>query len=206
MKMGVAVLGLPALLVMGCGDKLITLRYAPNFSAPPLVGAAPLTIFPFSDQRGSEGEQSPYRVGGVYGGYGNRLNKVKSDSSWQQALVRALVAGFRARGVETAGVEDRAWGPGAPVVTPFVLTGEIRNFSVESRWTTSAHISGPVRLLDAQGAILVEKLVSEREVPGMGHGVFKTEGGLEEAMNDALAGFVLRVVTDPDIASKLRRP
>ncbi len=49
---------------------------------------------------------------------------------------------------------------------------EIRNFSVESRWTTTAHISGVVGLVDAAGKVPVEKAVSEREVPGMWHGVF----------------------------------
>jgi len=188
---------------VACADKSTTLRYAPDFSAPPLTSASPVTVFPFADLRGDEGEANPYRVGGVYGGYGNRVSKVMSSSPWQQALVRALTAGLKARGIDVTAVEDRVWGIGVSMTTPLALTGEIRNFSVESRWTTTAHISGVVRLVDAEGKVLVEKAVSEREVPGMGHGVFKTEGGLEEAMNDALAGFVAKIATDPDITVRL---
>src|SRR5437867_9394205 len=37
-----------------------------------------ITVFRFVDARGDEGDKGdPLRVGGVYGGYGNRISKVK---------------------------------------------------------------------------------------------------------------------------------
>ncbi len=194
---------LVGLATSGCADKHITVRYDQEASLGTLAGAAPITIFQFADRRGSEGDQDPYRVGGVYGGYGNRLSKVMTDTPWQRTLVRALAAGFRARGVETATAEDREYNPGGSFATPLALGGEIRNFSTESRWSTSAHISGILRLYDAKGTVLVEKLISERETWGIGAGVLMGSEPLEETLNKALAGFVRKVVTDPDLSAQL---
>lgn len=197
---------LVGLAVSGCADKRVTVRYDQGASLGTLAGAVPITIFQFADRRGSEGDQDPYRVGGVYGGYGNRLSKVMTDTPWQRTLVRALAAAFKARGVETTTAEDREYNRnnrGSSFATPLALGGEIRNFSTESRWSTSAHISASVRLYDAKGTVLIEKIISERETSGMGAGVFMASEPLEETLNKALAGFVRKVVTDPDLSAQL---
>ena len=131
------------------------------------------------------------------------MSKIMTDTPWQRTLVCALAAGFKARGVETATVEDREYNRDSSFPTPLALGGEIRNFSTESRWSTSAHIGGIVRLYDAKGTVLVEKLISERETWGMGAGVFMASEPLEETLNKALAGFVRKVVIDPDLSAQL---
>lgn len=190
-------------LGIGCADRMVTLRYVPESTSATLANAHAITVFKFSDRRGSEGDNDAYRVGGIYGGYGNRLAKVMTDTPFQATLVRALTAGFQARGIQATGVEDRELAIGVAFKTPLALAGEVRNFSTESRWGTSSHIGGIIRLYDAQGSVLVEKMISERETTGLGSGVFASAEGLEEPMNKALRGFVQKVVTDPDITARL---
>ena len=201
----VVALGLVGLATAGCADKRITVRYEPATAMDTLTGAVPITIVQFADRRGSEGDQDPYRVGGVYGGYGNRLSKIITDTSWQRTVVRALAAGFRARGVETATADDQEYKQGSAFATPLALGGEIRNFSTESRWSTSAHISGIVRLYDVKGTVLVEKTISERETWGIGAGVLMAAEPLEATLNKALEGFVRKVATDPELSAQLTR-
>jgi len=192
------------LLLTGCADKRIALIYAPDASAAPLTGAQPITVFAFNDARGAEGDQDPYRVGGVYGGYGNRLSKVMVDTPFNETVVNALVAAFVARKVDAQGRPAQAYGPGATVTTPLVLTGDMKNFSTEARYTNSAHISGVVRVLRADGGVLLEKEISERERTNYGGGGVLTDtDDLAAALNAALARWVLKVVTDPDIAARL---
>ncbi len=196
-----ATLLIASALAAGCADKHVTLEYQQQSGLPPLASPKALTIFPFSDRRGSEGDHDPLRVGGVYTHYGNRVAKVMTGTPWSRTLAEALAEGFRARGVKST-VEGREFAPGSPVATPLALAGEIHNFSTESRWSTEAHISGTVRLYDRKGALLVEKTISDRETVGIG-GPLKRERVLEEALNRALAQFVSKVVTDPEIAGKL---
>jgi hypothetical protein len=189
-------------IVTACADKSVTLRYQPDPALEPLANAGSLAVFRFTDQRGSEGDQDPFRVGGVYGGYGNRLSKVMTDTPWQRTLAHAIADGFKARGVQAV-AEDREYSPGVSFTTPFALGGEVRNFSTESRWSTSAHISAAVRIYDAKGAILVEKRISDRETWGLGAGILMSEEPLEDTLDRALAGFVRKIVLDPDISSAL---
>ncbi len=196
-----AALLIASALAAGCADKHVTLEYQQQSGLPPLVSPKAVTIFPFSDRRGSEGDHDPLRVGGVYTHYGNRIAKVMTGTPWSRTLAEALAEGFRARGVK-ATVENRGFAPGIAVATPMALAGEIHNFSTESRWSTSAHISGTVRLYDRKGALLVEKTISDHETVGIG-GPLKREKVLEEALNKTLAQFVSKVVTDPDITSRL---
>jgi hypothetical protein len=168
--------------------------------------ARQLTVFKFTDRRGTEGDEGdPFRVGGVYGGYGNRLAKVMTGISFQRTLNEALVAGFKARGVDATGIPDRELGFGVIFETPLALGGELRNFSTESRWSKSAHISGILRLYDRRGAVLVEKRVSARDQGGLGAGVFASSEPLEELMKEALREFVRMVVTDAEERSSDRR-
>lgn len=193
-----------ALLLVGCADRMVTLRYQPDSKIQPLPAARQLTIFKFSDRRGTEGDkEDSFRVGGVYGGYGNRLAKVMTGTPFQRTLNEALVAGFKARGVEATGIPDRELAVGVLFETPLALGGELRNFSTESRWSKSAHISGILRLYDRRGAVLVEKRVSARDQGGLGAGVFASSEPLEELMNEALREFVLMVVMDPDLAAQI---
>ena len=189
-----------AALAAGCADRQVTLQYQQS-GLPPLAAANAVTIFQFTDRRGSEGDHDPLRVGGVYTRYGNRVAKVTTGTPWPRTLAEALAEGFRARGVK-ATVENREFASGITVATPLALAGEIHNFSTESRWSTSAHISGIVRLYDRKGALLVEKTISEKETTGIGIAL-KRAKPLEEALNKSLAQFVSKVVTDPDITSKL---
>lgn len=186
---------------VGCADRMVTLRYQRDPRIQPVPAARQLTIFKFADRRGSEGDEGdPFRVGGIYGGYGNRFAKVMTGTPFQRTLNEALVVGFKARGVEATGIPDRELAVGVRFETPLALGGELRNFSTESRWSKSAHISGILRLYDRRGAVLVEKRVSARDQGGLGS--FSAEP-LEELMNEALREFVRMVVMDPDLAAQI---
>jgi hypothetical protein len=188
-----------------CADKQVTVRYQPDPTLERLTAPNALTIFNFSDQRGSEGDHDIFRVGGVYVGFWTRLVKVMTDTPWPRTLSRALADGFTARGVPVP-IAYPVFPPGPTFPTPFALAGEIRNFSTEFRFGTSAHISGDVRLYDRQGSILVEKRISERQTWDLEMGAGTSEDALQATLNRALAGFVSRIVTDPDIDGVLTRP
>jgi hypothetical protein len=71
----------------GCADRLVMLRYTPP---PAHARLGPeLVILPFVDARGKEGDQGDtQRVGGLYGGYGNRIAKVMLTEPWSNRAVR----------------------------------------------------------------------------------------------------------------------
>ena len=94
-------------VLTGCADRTVRLLYT---SPAPSASLAPrLVVGPFQDVRGNEGDDGdPYRVGGIYGGYGNRLAKVMVTAPWPPALTAALVAEFRAQGVDAVAAEGPA--------------------------------------------------------------------------------------------------
>jgi hypothetical protein len=183
-----------------CADKQVTLRYQPDPALERWTAPPALTIFDFSDQRGSEGDQDIFRVGGVYLGVWTRLLKVMTDTPWPRTLSRALAEAFVARGVPVT-IAYRAFPAGNAFTTPFALTGEIRNFSTEFRFGTSAHISGVVRLYDRQGPLLVEKRMSERQTWDIEMGAATSDAALQATLNRALAGFVSKIVTDQTLTA-----
>ena len=185
-------------LATACADKTITLQYRPDPQIAALAGLQPLTIFKLTDRRGDEGDRDPYRVGGVYGAYGNRAWRVMVTTPFQTVLLDALVAGFKSRGVAVIREEGES-SAGLSFSTPLALAGEIRNFSAETRFTNTAHVSGIIRLLDRQGAMLVEKEVSARAQGGPSF----VNTPLETLLNDALGDFVRKIVTDQDIAARM---
>jgi hypothetical protein len=171
------------MLLAGCADKTIRLTYSPP--APSQSLAPRLVIGPFQDVRGNEGDHGDaYRVGGVYGGYGNRLAKVMLASPWPPAFVAALAAEFQAQGVDASAAESSA-GP----TDAYRLGGDVRNFSTESRWGRAAHIGVTFRL-------------DVKESSGLGS--FDAEA-LQELLNRAFARFVREVATDPEIRGALTR-
>jgi len=202
----IVILGVVAITTVGCADKRETLSYQPSPNLAPIGQPQPLTIRGFNDRRGDESDGDPTRVGGIYGGYGNRPSKVMADSPLILTLLNALADGFKARGVPVT-VMVAPFAPGSALSRGPILTGDLKNFSTEARFTNSAHISAIVRLYGPAGALLVEKEVSERvrSDQGGGAGVFTDVGDLQRIMNEALAKFVERVVTDPEIAPRLGR-
>jgi len=189
----------------GCVDKQVVLRYQPDSTLERLTASNAVTIFNFSDQRGTEGDHDIYRVGGVYVGLWTRLVKVMTDTPWPRTLSRALADGFAARGVPVT-IAYQAFPSGPTFQTPFALAGEIRKFSTEFRFGTTAHISGDIRLYDRHGSILFEKRISDRQTWDMEMGAGTNEEALQATLNRALAGFVYKIVTDPDIDGILTRP
>jgi uncharacterized lipoprotein YajG len=183
------------LLLAGCADKTIRLSYSPP--APSQSLAPRLIIGPFQDVRGNEGDHGDaYRVGGVYGGYGNRLAKVMLASPWPPTLSAALAAEFRAQGVDAVAAEA------APVPgDAYRLGGDVRNFSTESRWGRQAHIGVTVRLLAPDNRPLVEKRIDVKESGGMGS--FDADA-LQELLNRVFARFVRDVAADTEIRGALR--
>lgn len=182
-------------LLTACADKTIVLSY----QAPPSAAAdgPRLAILPFNDRRGKEGDEGdPLRVGGIYGGYGNRLVKVMATRPWPPLLITALVAEFRAAGV------DAAAGPLPAAGDAFALDGDIRNFSTESRWGRGAHVSGHVQLKAPGGTALVQKRFEVRE-SGYNWNNFN-EDVLQGLLNAAFAKFVRAVATDAEIQAGLR--
>lgn len=188
-----------ALVAAGCASShTITLSYDAPISARASQRPT-LIIGPFEDVRGNEGDHGdPFRVGGIYGGYGNRLAKVMVARPWPPQLREALAAEFRAVGVETLVSDQVAAATGDP---PLILGGEIRNFSTESRWGREAHIGVIVRIRSPE-RVLVEKRVDVRE-SGYHWNNFNTEI-LEALLNRVFAQFVRTVATDPDLAAALR--
>jgi len=200
------VLAIPVLWLTACADQMVTLRYAPDAEIQKLPSAQAMTVFRFVDARGDEGDHGdPTRVGGTYGGYGNRLSKVKASTSWSETLVQGLTDGLAQRGVQTVTVMERVYAPGdAPVSTPLILCGEIRNFSTEQRWTLQSHVSGVVRLYDQQGALLLEKRISARtSIMDADSKASSSPVPLEILLNETLQKFVRAVVTDPEITQRL---
>jgi hypothetical protein len=194
------------IVVSGCADRQVALRYgAPDLPRIPNAGA--LTVFPFVDGRGEEGDSDPYRVGGVYGRYGNRVSKVKVATPFARTLADALGAAFRARGVDVTMAAGGPYQPRATTfTTPFALAGELRDFSTEARFTTAAHVHGTVRLYGRDGAVLYEREVSERDSEGFRlSGLFTSTDRLEEVLNKALAQFVKVVADDPALSAALSR-
>jgi hypothetical protein len=178
----------------GCGgSRIITLSYA-----PPVVASTTgprLVILPFDDRRGDEGDEGdPYRVGGIYARYGNRLAKVMVTRPWPPQLREALAAEFRAAGVEATIADVRE--PGA-----FSLAGEVRNFSTESRLGREAHIAVILRLRNPQGQPF-EKRIDVRESSGYHRDPWNTYL-LEGLLNKAFAEFVKMVASDPEIRAAL---
>jgi hypothetical protein len=199
MQAGVLLTSFVVLLTSGCADRTITLAYTPPRPADTL--SSTLTVFRFADQRGNEGDHGdPFRVGGIYGGYGNRLSKVMVTQPWPPRLVSALVAEFRAAGVDAVGTDQL---PVNPPVDRAWLEGDIRNFSTESRWGREAHVSALVRLRGPGGGVVVAKKI-KAVVSGYNLNNFDTDI-LESLLNRAFAEFVRKVATDPDIRKELQR-
>jgi hypothetical protein len=193
-------------LLGGCADKVIQLRYEPDAKIERLPGAQAVTVFRFIDARGDEGDEGDsLRVGGTYGGYGNRVSKVMAASPWPDTLVQSLTGGLAQRGVQAIAVPDKPYSPGMPATTPLILTGEVRNFSTEARWTFQSHVSGIVRLYDQQGTLLLQKPISAKTnlsdldspVPA------NTIDPLQPLLNVTLQKFIRAVVTDPEITARL---
>jgi len=184
------------LLCVGCADKTVRLTY--TAPAPSRSLAPRLVIGPFQDVRGNEGDHGdPHRVGGVYGGYGNRLAKVMIASPWPPVLASALAAEFRAQGVDAVAADS------SPVPRDaFRLDGAVRNFSTEARWGREAHIGVTVRLLSPEKRPLVEKRIDVRE-SGYSLNNFNADI-LEELLNRAFAKFVRDVAADAEIRGALR--
>lgn len=206
----VAGMALAAVLLTACAypDGIVRLRYAPDPNIERLATAQVVTVFRFADARGDEGDNNPLRVGGVYNGYGVRVQKFVTPAPWPEALVEHLTAGFAQRGVLAVAVSERTYAPGTPVSTPLVLAGEIRNFSTEGRNMfvpiLAAHVSGIIRLYDEQGSLLVEKRVSARARPGAEMVPASQLLSLyENLLNEAVQHFVRQVVTDPDLTQRL---
>jgi hypothetical protein len=192
-------------LLAGCADLKVNLQYAPDTTIGSLTTGAPVTVFRFTDARGSEGDKGDvYRVGGVYNGYGMRLAKILSPTPWPEALVRDLGAALTERGVKVTLVEDRTYEKGTAVTTPLVLTGEIHNFSTENRWAGYlAHVSGVVRLYDQSGTLLSERPISARLRPtDEEYQTANPQQLLERMLNRAVAEFVHQVVTDPELTQR----
>ena len=186
-------------------DQTVRLRSHPDPRIERLAGAQPLTVFRFADRRGDEGDGDPYRVGGMYDGYGSRLARVLSDTPWPDALVESLVAAFTERGVEATAAPDREFVPGATAVsTPLAVAGEIHNFSTETRWTLQAHVSGIVRLYDGAGNLLLARSVSAR-IPRDLAGASPEKGvsGYQAFLNLAMQQFARAVVMDPGLSERI---
>lgn len=208
---------LGVICLTGCADRMVVLRYEPSvvgrrdivqpFPPPTVAPGADtqaVTIYQFADYRGPEADGNLYRVGGVYGGYGNRLAKVMTDVPFTRTLAAALASALQARGVRATNAGDSPLLPGTTrIPTPLAMGGDIHNFSTESRWGMAAHISGVVRVYDQTGQFLVEKRISARDHEGLGAGIFAGSDTLEKALNRTLALFVQRVGDDPDITRVL---
>jgi len=86
-----------SIILAGCADRVIKLTYEPIMAPPPIPDAQPLTVFAFEDKRGGKSDEGdPLRVGGTYGGDGNRLSKAMVARPFMPTLVNAVAEGFKA--------------------------------------------------------------------------------------------------------------
>src|SRR5262245_66426924 len=99
----IVILGVVAITTVGCADKRVTLSYQPSPNLAPIGQPQPLTIRGFNDRRGDESDGDPTRVGGIYGGYGNRLSKGVGDSPLVLSPLAGPARGFKARRVTGPG-------------------------------------------------------------------------------------------------------
>ena len=183
-----------AAALTGCADRLVTLRYTP----PPAIATAgpDLVILPLVDARGKEGDDGDVRrAGGIYNGYGNRYAKVMVTEPWPPRLMQALVAEFRAVGINARSGEGLS---ASQILTVPRLETEVRNFSTETRWTGQAHIGAVVRLRGGDGRSLIEKKIEVRDSASKAG-----EDLLETMLNAAFARFVTSVARDPEIQAAL---
>lgn len=194
--------------ILGCASShVITLSYA---GPPPRPGDPRVLVARFEDRRGDEGDRDPFRVGGLYGGVGNRLGKITTTTPWPMTLQAAIVAELRGAGMDAAAQDVN---PGSGAVA---LHGEIRNFSTEARWTRRAHVSGTVRVIDAAGRTLAERAFETEascvvQVPVTTcrdrAGVLTT-GAMSEVLelllNEAMGRFVRAVAADPGLLAAIQ--
>jgi hypothetical protein len=205
--MRVAAMGITILWLTGCADQMVTLRYTLDSQIEPLPTTQGVTVFKLADRRGDEGDHGdPLRVGGIYNGYGTRYAKIMTSTPWPEVVVQDLVAALTARGVQAVAMANREYLPGAvQVSTPLILSGEVRNFSSETRWLGRlAHVSGIVRLYDQQGTLLVEKPISARVRPTDPSS--QPGYSLEDLLNEAVQRFVRLVVMDSDLSQRVVTP
>jgi hypothetical protein len=203
----VAGIAFASLCLTGCADQMVTLRYTPDPQIERLSTTQGVTVYKLADRRGDEGDHGdPLRVGGVYNGYGMRYAKIMTLTPWPEVVAQDLAAAFSARGVQAVVIVEREYAPGtAPVSTPLILSGEIRNFSTEARWLGQlAHVSGIIRLYNQQGTLLVEKAISARVRPT--DPTSQPGYSLEDLLNEAVRQFVRLVVTDPILSQRLAMP
>jgi len=113
----------------GCRSRTIVLSYTPP--AATTMSGPRLVILPFDDRRGTEGDEGDaYRVGGIYGGYGNRLARVIVTHPWPMQLPEALAAGGRAEGPAHTARRDGRPKRVAPIWRHFEECRSIRHGSV----------------------------------------------------------------------------
>ena len=202
----IAAIGIGILCLTGCADQMVTLSYRPDPQIEPLPTTQGVTVFELADRRGDEGDGDPLRVGGIYNGYGTRYAKIMTPTPWPEVVAQDLAAAFTARGVQAVAMANRQYVPGGvPVSTSLILSGEIRNFSTETRWLGHlAHVSGIVRLYDQHGTLLVEKPISARVRPS--DPTSQPGYSLEDLLNEAVQRFVRLVVMDSDLSQRLVTP
>jgi hypothetical protein len=187
-----------SLLLASCaGTSTIRLSYVPPPPAPVL--RPQLVVVGFADRRGWEGDGNVYRIGGIYGGFGNRLGIILLNEPLPPRLLAALVAEFRAAGVDAAGLERLPADP--PLALPW-LEGDLRNFSTEARWGRQADVSAIVRLRAPGGLVLVEKQIKGAATTFVIAGQQNTKI-LQQLLDSAFAEFVRNVATDPEIRAAL---
>jgi predicted RNA binding protein YcfA (HicA-like mRNA interferase family) len=116
------------MLLAGCADKTIRLTYSPRHRANRSRRAWSSGR---ARQRGRPRRRAPRRR--CLRWLRQPTGEVMLASPWPPAFVAALAAEFRAQGVDASAAESSAG-----LTDAYRLSGDVRNFSTESRWFAPA--------------------------------------------------------------------
>lgn len=187
----------------GCGPKTLSVRYTAS-GITPLPQLLPVAVYQLVDKRG---EDEPTRIGGVYGGYRNLLNRLYGDEPAAVTVTRALADGLKARGFPVIDMTTARFDPAATrAQVRVVVSGEVREFWTEAFYTNQAKCSMLLQLYEtATGRKLWEKEYAEKFSGGLSGGVFASSDDLRDNLARLLSKVVERAVNDPDLVAQVGR-
>lgn len=186
----------------GCGPRTTSIRYAPS-GIGALPQLEPVAVYRLADKR----DEEPKRIGGVYGGYRNLLNRIYAEEDAAVIVTRALAEGLKARGFPVTMRLDESYLPRfSRPDTRITITGELRAFWTEAFYTNKAECAVLLQVYEvATGRKLWEKLYEAEESEGLGGGVFASIDNLREMLTRQLSKVIGNVANDPELLSHAGR-
>ena len=142
--------------VTGCSTHLVSLSYDVPEIGVARSAAAPVTVEPFRDKRGTD----PDWLGAIRGGYGNPIKKLRTTTPTAELVTQAFRDALAARGVTVDKTPPR-----------FVVTGAVKKLDCSYYMNREAHAHLFVRVLDAGSRRVVFENLYRAD---------QTEGGVQD--------------------------